>query len=74
MNLHASANPDRKAKLTLSLALGLLCLSGVAAGITIARLYASEKWIRHTYDVEVGVKDLESALADVGRHRVRLLI
>ena len=62
--------PDKKAKLTLSLALALLCISGIAAGITIARLYANEKWIRHTYDVEVSVKDLESALGDVGRHRV----
>lgn len=63
-------SPDKKAKLTLSLALALLCISGIAAGITIARLYVSEKWIRHTYDVEVSVKDLESALADVGRRRV----
>jgi signal transduction histidine kinase len=63
-------SPDKKAKLTLSLALSLLCISAIAAGITIARLYVSEKWIRHTYDVEVSVKDLESALADVGRRRV----
>lgn len=63
-------SPDRKAKLTLSLALGLLCLSGIAAGITIARLYINEKWVRHTYDVEVAVGDVESALADVGRHRI----
>ena len=62
--------PDKKAKLTLSLALALLCISGIAAGITIARLYVSEKWVRHTYDVEVSVKDLESALADVGRRRI----
>jgi signal transduction histidine kinase len=61
---------DKKAKLTLSLALALLCISGIAAGITIARLYVSEKWIRHTYDVEVSVKDLESTLADVGRRRI----
>src|SRR5579864_6539321 len=63
-------SPDKKAKLTLSLALALLCVSGIAAGITIARLYVSEKWIRHSYDVEVSVKDLESALGDVGRRRI----
>jgi len=68
MKLFMSAN--RKAKLTLFLALALLCLSGIAAGITIARLYVNEKWVRHAYDVEVSVKDVESALADVGRHRI----
>jgi len=68
MKLFMSAN--RKAKLTLSFALALLCVSGIAAGITISRLYVNEQWVRHTYDVEVCVKDVESALADVGRHRI----
>ena len=66
----STMSSDKKAKLTLSLALALLCISGIAAGITIARLYVSEKWVRHTYDVEVSVKDLESGLADVGRRRI----
>jgi signal transduction histidine kinase len=61
---------NRKAKLTFSLALGLLGVSGIAAGVAVSRFYISEKWVRQTYDVEMAVKDLESALADVGRHRV----
>jgi signal transduction histidine kinase len=66
-------SPNSKAKLTISLALGLLCLSAIAAGITIVRLHANEKWVRHTYDVEVAAKDLESALAAVGRYRIAYL-
>jgi len=63
-------SPDAKAKLTLALALGLLCLSAISAGFTIARLSITEKWVRHTYDVEVAIGDVESALTVVGRSRV----
>jgi CHASE3 domain sensor protein len=52
------------------IALILLCLSGVAATVTIIRLYDSEALVNHTYTVEVSVGDLESTLAQVGRNRV----
>jgi signal transduction histidine kinase len=61
---------NRNAKIVLALALLLLALSGTAAGMAIARLYGSEALVRHTYDVEVAVGDLESSLAEVGRYRV----
>jgi CHASE3 domain sensor protein len=60
---------SRKAKIALALALLLLCLSGIAAGFAIARLYRTETLVRHTYDVEVAIGDVESSLTDVGRTR-----
>jgi signal transduction histidine kinase len=61
---------SQKAKIALALALVLLCLSGIAAGLVIFRLYDSQALIRHTFEVEVGVGDLESTLTEVGRTRV----
>ena len=61
---------SQKAKIALALALLLLCLSGIAAGYAIARLYRVETLVRYTYDVEVAIGDLESSLTEVGRYRV----
>jgi len=63
---------DKKAKVALALALTLLCLSGIAAGFVIDRLYAAEAQVHHTYDVEVAIGDLESSLTSVGRSRVEI--
>lgn len=66
----AAAFPtDQKAKVALVLALTLLCLSGIAAGFVIDRLYTAEAQVHHTYDVEVAIGDLESSLTTVGRSR-----
>jgi len=61
---------SRKAKIALALALLLLSLSGIAAGLAITRLYRAETLVRHSYDVEVAIGDLESTLTDVGRSRL----
>jgi signal transduction histidine kinase len=61
---------SRKAKIVFALALLLLSLSGIAAGLAIARLYTAETQVRHTYDIEVAIGDLQSALTEVGRTRV----
>jgi CHASE3 domain sensor protein len=63
----------RIAKVALSLALLLLSASGIAAGIAIDRLYRAETLVRHTYDVEVAIGDMESSLTEVGRNRVAYL-
>jgi signal transduction histidine kinase len=63
-------SPNKKANLTLAIALILLCVSAIAATFTIVRLYNAEALVSHTYTVEVSLGDLESALADVGQHRV----
>jgi signal transduction histidine kinase len=53
-----------------SLALALLCFSGIAATVTIVRLHNTQELVSHTYKVEVSLGDLESALGEVGRNRV----
>lgn len=61
---------SRNAKVAFALALFLLVLSGLGAGSFIIRLYSSEALVRHTYDVEVALGDLESSLTNMGRNRV----
>src|SRR5271170_4502543 len=61
---------NRKKKFALSIALTLLCVSGVGASLAIVRLYLTENWVRHTYTVEVALGDLESTLTAAGRDRV----
>src|SRR5579871_1555587 len=61
---------SQKANFALALALILLCLSGIAAGLVIFRLYEAQLLVRHTYEVEVAIGDVESALTAVGRSRV----
>ena len=61
---------SRNAKVAFAVALLLLFLSGFAAGSLIIRLYSSEALIRHTYDIEVALGDLETSLTSVGRNRV----
>jgi CHASE3 domain sensor protein len=66
-------SPAKKASLTLAVALILLCFSAAAAAFTIVGLYDAETWVSHTYSVEIALGDLESSLADVGRHRIAYL-
>jgi signal transduction histidine kinase len=61
---------EQKSKIAFVLALVLLCLGAAAAGFVIYRLYETQAMVRHTYDVEVAIGDLESSLGDVGRNRV----
>jgi len=64
---------SQMAKIALALVLVLLLLSGIAAGVVIFRLYEAQALIRHTYEVEVAVGDLESTLTGVGRTRVAFI-
>jgi hypothetical protein len=49
---------SQKANFALALALILLCLSGIAAGLVIFRLYEAQLLVRHTYEVEVAIGDV----------------
>ncbi|HET6143461.1 MAG TPA: ATP-binding protein [Candidatus Acidoferrales bacterium] len=60
----------QKSKIAFALALLLLCVGGAVAGSVIYRLYEAQTMVRHTYEVQVSVADLESSLAEVGRNRV----
>ena len=42
---------------------------GIASVWTLYRIYSGEKWVRHTYIVQVLAGDIESDLAKMGRAR-----
>jgi signal transduction histidine kinase len=71
-SVHVSVIAARMKRLIspFSLALALLCFSGIAATVTIIRLHNTQELVSHTYRVEVSLGDLESALGEVGRNRV----
>jgi signal transduction histidine kinase len=59
----------KKAKLSFASAIVFLLIATTAAGFVIARLSASLRWIAHTYDVQVALGDISSALTVAGRAR-----
>jgi signal transduction histidine kinase len=66
-------SPRKKARFAFASALVLVLFCGTAATITIVRLQESAKWIAHTYDVEVGLGDVRSALSDAALARTSYL-
>ena len=60
----------QKSKIAFAMALLLLGVGGAVAGFVIYRLYEAQAMVRHTYEVEVAIGDVESSLAEVGRNRV----
>ena len=50
-------------------ALVLLIFSAVATGWTIYRLYISQRWVEHTYHVQIVLDDVEADMAKAGRSR-----
>ena len=56
------------------MAVMLLCLSGLAAYLSIARLTNSEKWLVHTYEVQAALGNGDSAALDAERDRAGYLI
>src|ERR1700677_4678795 len=58
-----------KPKSAFALAVGFMVLSGALAGITISKLYTSEKWVRHSYQILLELGQLQSNLSRLGRDR-----
>jgi signal transduction histidine kinase len=56
-------------RLIFASAIFLLILCGVASVWTLSRMFIAEKWVRHTYSVQILVGDIESSLAKAGRAR-----
>lgn len=50
-------------------ALALLIASAAFCGYTIYRLEASEQWLHHTYNVQLGIAGIEHSLTKAGRGR-----
>ena len=57
------------ARLIFASAIFMLMACGIASVWTFYRIYLGEKWVRHTYIVQVLVGDIESDLARMGRAR-----
>src|ERR1700686_4240872 len=64
----------KKAQVAFATAVMLLCLSGLAAYLSIARLTNSEKWLVHTYEVQAALGNVDSAALDAERDRAGYLI
>lgn len=56
-------------RLIFASAIFLLIVCGVASAWTLYQIYSGEKWVRHTYRVQVLVGDIVSDLGKSGRDR-----
>jgi signal transduction histidine kinase len=61
--------PRPNPRLIFASAIFLLMACGLASVWTLYRIYSGEKWVRHTYIVQVLVGEIESNLAGMGRAR-----
>jgi signal transduction histidine kinase len=66
----ATNHPESKAKLAFFLAVTLLLVSGFSATFFIYRVLESERLVRRTYEMEVSLGQVDTALAKAGRSRV----
>ncbi len=66
----ATDHPESKANLAFFLAVTLLIVSGLSASFFIYRVLESERLVRHTYEMEVVLGQVDTALAKAGRSRV----
>jgi signal transduction histidine kinase len=64
----------KKAQVAFAMAVMLLCLSGLAAYLSIARLTNSEKWLVHTYEVQAALGNVDSAALNAERDRAGYVI
>src|SRR5271168_2883851 len=62
--------PRKRAKLTLALALSLVLIGILAAGIIMAGLFNSAKWVNHSYQVELAISNIEFVLSEAARARL----
>lgn len=65
-----ASSPRKKARLAFASAIALLFLSGIAAAITIVRLLNNQKWVSHTYAVQLALGDLQTVISNTGRFRL----
>jgi signal transduction histidine kinase len=62
-----------KPRLVFIFAITLLMLSGIAAGVTVYRLYESERWVRHTFETELTIGAIETDLSRAARARLSFI-
>jgi signal transduction histidine kinase len=54
-------------------AIFLLVTCGLAAGLTLYRIYSGEQWVRHTYQVQLLLSEIDSTVGRSGRLRQTFL-
>jgi signal transduction histidine kinase len=59
----------KKVKLAFASAVAFLLIAAAAAAISISRLTSNLKWIAHTYDVQLALGDISTAMTVAGRTR-----
>src|ERR1700690_552486 len=64
-----SMSSRKQAALAFGSALILLLACGGAASVTVVRFLNADKWVSHSYDVQLTLGDLQSALSVVARTR-----
>src|ERR1700743_1466585 len=64
-----SMSPRKKARLAFFFALVLLFGCGIAASVSISRFVHAAKWAEHSYEVQVGLGDLQTSLSGAARTR-----
>jgi CHASE3 domain sensor protein len=66
-------SPRQKARLAFVSALILLLVCGVAASVTVVRFLRADRWVTHSYDVQLSLGDLQSAISVAARARTSFL-
>jgi signal transduction histidine kinase len=66
--------PRKKAQAAFACAVLLLFLSALAGYFSITRLWQSEKWVIHTYEVRSAIGDIDSAVLRAARARNAYLV
>jgi signal transduction histidine kinase len=66
-------SPRKKARLAFVSALILLVACGVAASVTVVRFLHADRWVAHSYDVQLALGDLQSTLSIAARERTSFL-
>lgn len=61
--------PRKKAQATFAIAVLLLFLSALAGYFSVTRLWQSEKWVHHTYDVRDAIGEVDWSVLRAGRAR-----
>src|SRR5580704_10510524 len=66
-------SPRQKARLAFVSALILLLVCGAAASVTVVRFLRADRWVTHSYDVQLSLGDLQSAISNAARARTSFL-
>jgi signal transduction histidine kinase len=66
-------SPRKKARIAFVSALILLLACGAAALVTAVRFLHADRWVAHTYDVQLALSDLQSELSNAALARTAFL-